>query len=137
MLFEHHRDLFYSVVYHNADGAKRGLDGPGLAKMPDGALVAVVPAKLQEGWHCQVVQSTDRGHSWQPVGKLPYHSAVPWEYQGVLYLFTHPLGTRFRNDDLLLLRSDDAGKTWSELVTLFEGHFWNCQTGMVIHDNRL
>jgi len=89
------------------------------------------------GWHCQVVQSTDRGHSWQPVSKLPYHSAVPWEYQGVLYLFTHPLGTRFRNDDLLLLRSDDAGKTWSELVTLFEGHFWNCQTGMVIHDNRL
>jgi hypothetical protein len=37
----------------------------------------------------------------------------------------------------MLLRSDDAGRTWSDPVTLFEGHFWNVQTGMAIHAGRL
>src|SRR5690606_38551574 len=40
-------------------------------------------------------------------------------------------------DDLLLLRSDDGGATWSAPVTLFRGHFWNCHTSMVIRDRKL
>jgi hypothetical protein len=38
---------------------------------------------------------------------------------------------------MLLLKSTDAGQTWSKPVTLFTGHFWNCQTGMVVRDGRL
>jgi hypothetical protein len=52
-------------------------------------------------------------------------------------LFVNKGGTKVRNDDLLLLKSTDGGKTWSEPVTLFTGHFWNCHTGMVQRDNKL
>jgi hypothetical protein len=62
---------------------------------------------------------------------------VPWVHQGALYLFANKGGTKVRNDDLLLLRSTDGGRTWSEPVTLFEGHFWNCHTGMVLRKDRL
>ena len=45
----------------------------------------------------------------------------------------------FRDDILSswICRSSDGGKTWSEAVTLFEGHFWNCHTGMVQKADRL
>jgi hypothetical protein len=58
-------------------------------------------------------------------------------YRGKLYLFANKGGTTFRNDDLLLLSSSDGGKNWSDAVTLFQGHFWNCHTGMVVRENRL
>jgi len=32
----------------------------------------------------------------------------------------------------VLHRSEDGGRTWSNPVTLFEGHFWNCPTGIVL-----
>ena len=32
---------------------------------------------------------------------------------------------------MLLLKSNDGGKSWSDAVTLFKGHYWNCHTGMV------
>ena len=89
MLFEHHRDLFYSVVYHNADGAKRGLDGPGLAKMPDGALVAVVPAKLQD----RVALSSRPEHGPRP--QLATRQQIALSLRGAMgisrrALFVHP-----------------------------------------------
>ena len=134
----------YTVVFHNPD-RELYVEGCGLAKLPDGALVAVVPVVPRSatgGWQARpstthIVRSTDGGESWQPSAQLPFYSAVPWLHQGSLYLFAIKAGTRYRNDDLLLLRSGDGGKTWSDPVTLFEGHFWNCHTGMVRRDNRL
>jgi hypothetical protein len=68
---------------------------------------------------------------------LPYYSAVPWTHRGTLYLFANKPGAKSRNDDLLLLKSDDGGKSWSAPVTLFKGHYWNCHTGIVLKNDRL
>ncbi|MBM3859821.1 MAG: exo-alpha-sialidase [Verrucomicrobia bacterium] len=124
----------YTVVFHNADGG-RGLDGPGLVRLADGKLMAAVPVNPGgKGWICHIVQSNDGGGSWgQPVAQLPYCSAVPWEHAGRLYLFAFPRW----GGDMLLLHSGDGGRTWSKPVTLFEGRFWNCQTGTAIRDNWL
>ncbi len=54
-----------------------------------------------------------------------------------MYLFLFTQGANFRNDDLLLVRSTDRVRTWSDPVTLFKGHFWNCHTGMILHEGRL
>jgi hypothetical protein len=135
----------YTVVFHNLD-REFYVEGCGLVRFDDGCLVAVVPVVPRAPWSRQrraassrthIIRSGDGGKTRQPVARLPYYSAVPWLHRGVLYLFANKGGSQYRNDDLLLLKSGDGGRTWSDAVTLFQGHFWNCHTGMVVRDNRL
>lgn len=135
----------YSAIWHNPD-PERYVEGCGLIKLPDGTFVAVVPVVPRLKWseerratqsRVHLVRSTDQGRTWQPASELPYYSAIPFLHEGKLYLFANLGGTLYRNNDLLLLRSDDGGRTWSEPVTLFTGHFWNCHTGIVVKDHTL
>ena len=132
-------------VFHNAD-VESYVEGPGLVRMDDGALVAVIPIVPREEWSKErrversvvhVLRSLDGGRTWQELTTLPYYSAAPWVDHGTLYLFANKAGTKSRNDDLLLLKSNDGGTTWSAPVTLFTGHYWNCHTGMVQRDNMI
>lgn len=135
----------YTVVFHNPN-PEFYVEGPGLTKLDDGTLLAVVPVVPRQEWSedrratqsvTHILRSGDGGQSWKEASTLPYYSAAPWVHEGVLYLFVNKGGTKSRNDDLLLLRSRDGGVSWSEPVTLFKGHFWNCHTGMVQHKDRL
>jgi hypothetical protein len=135
----------YTVVFHNPD-RERYVEGPGLVRMTDATLIAVVPIVPRGEWSAErratqsrthILRSGDGGKTWQQISELPYYSAVPWLHKDALFLFANKGGTKSRNDDLLLLKSTDGGKSWSEPVTLFRGHFWNCHTGMVQRDNRL
>jgi hypothetical protein len=135
----------YTVVWHKPD-RERYVEGCGLVRFDKDDIVAVVPVVPRSQWSAErratqsrthIVRSVDGGKTWKPTSELPYYSAVPWVHQGRLYLFAMKGGTKFRNDDLLLLRSDDRGKTWSAPLTLAEGHFWNCHTGMVVQGKRL
>jgi hypothetical protein len=135
----------YTEVFHVTD-SEFYVEGCGLERLENGALLAVVPVVPRAQWskerragqsRTHIVRSDDGGKTWQPVTELPYYSAAPFVYRGTLYLFANKGGIQYRNDDLLLLRSRDGGKTWSDPVTLFKGHFWNCHTGMVIRDARL
>lgn len=135
----------YRIVFHNPD-RERYVEGPGLVRMNDGSLIAVVPVVPRNEWSAErratqsrthILRSSDGGQNWAQVSELPCYSAAPWIHKGELFLFANKGGTKVRNDDLLLLKSTDAGKTWSEAVTLFEGHFWNCHTGMVQKADRL
>lgn len=139
----------HTTVYHNPDSAFY-VEGCGLLRLDNGTLLAVVPVvprPKDKNWteqrrvdHCRVhiLLSDDKGQTWKELARLPrLYSAVPWSHENVLYLFANKGGLEFRNDDLLLLKSEDGGRTWSEPVTLFKGHFWNCDTGMVIRNNRL
>ena len=135
----------YRVVFHNPN-PEFYVEGPGLVRLDDGTLVAVVPVVPREEWSKErratqsvthILRSSDGGQTWLKASDLPYYSAAPWPHGGALYLFVNKGGTKVRNDDLLLLKSTDGGQTWSEPVTLFTGHFWNCHTGMVQRDNKL
>ncbi|MCD6049119.1 MAG: glycosyl hydrolase [Verrucomicrobia bacterium] len=103
----------YTEVFHNPD-PEYYVEGPGLVRLADGTLVAVVPIVPRNEW-----------------------SAERRATRSVTHILHSKGGTKVRNDDLLLLRSKDGGKTWSEPVTLFKGHFWNCHTGMAVRDNHL
>lgn len=135
----------FTIVHHNPD-SERYVEGPGLVRLEDGTLLAVVPVVPREEHSVErratqsrthLLRSTDGGKTWKQSSELPYYSAAPWLHKGALYLFVNKGGTKSRNDDLLLLKSADGGTTWSEPVTLFQGHFWNCHTGMVQHPDRL
>jgi hypothetical protein len=135
----------YTVVFHNLD-PEYYVEGPGLVRLDDGALVAAVPVVPREKWSKErrvdhsvthILSSHDGGKTWQALADLPFYSAAPWVDRGTLYLFANKPGGNSRNDDLLLLRSGDGGKTWSDPVTLFKGHFWNCHTGMAVRENHL
>ena len=136
----------YTVVFHNLD-PEYYVEGSGLVRLDDGALIAVVPVVPREQWSQErraehsvthILRSGDGGKTWQPLSDLPYYSAVPWNDRGTLYLFANKAGVgKARNADLLLLRSGDGGKTWSEPVTLFKGYYWNCHTAMVQRDRHI
>ena len=134
----------YSVILHNND-RKVYVEGSGLAKLPGGRIVAVVPvvpSSTKGGWTAgpsttHIMASDDDGRTWSRLTQLPYATAIPWVHRGDLYLFACKAGTTYRNDDLLLLRSSDKGATWTPPSTLFKGHFWNCHCGMVQREDRI
>jgi hypothetical protein len=135
----------YTVIFRNPD-PEYYVEGPGLAKLDDGSLLAVVPVVPRAKWSeerrasksvTHLLRSADGGKTWTELSSLPYYSAAPFLHKGTLYLFANKGGTKSRNDDLLLLRSTDGGQTWSEPTTLFKGHFWNCHTGMVQRDDNI
>ena len=136
----------YTVVFRNPD-LEYYVEGPGLVRFDDGSLLAVVPVVPREQWSeerrlahsvVHLLRSSDHGATWQPLADLPYYSAAPWRDGETLYLFANKPGVgKKRNADLLLLRSDDRGRTWSAPVTLFTGNYWNCHTAMVQRDRRI
>jgi hypothetical protein len=136
----------YTVVYHNSD-PEYCVEGPGLVQLYDGGLLALVPVIPREQWSeerraahgvVHLLHSGDGGKSWQARGDLPYYSAAPWLDRGALYVFAiEPLAVRRSRAELVLLRSEDEGRTWSPPVTLGVGNFWISQTAMVVRDRRL
>lgn len=130
------------VVLTTTDDRNVCTCGPGIAHAPDGSLLATVPYWWRGGPKrpgvVHVLRSSDGGETWERLPSLEYFTAMPWTHDGALYLFAHRDGQGgYRNDDLVLHRSEDGGRTWSEPVTLFEGHFWNCPTGIVTHDGHV
>lgn len=135
----------FTVVFHNPD-PEYYVEGPGLVRSDDGTLIAIVPVVPREEWSVErraehsithILRSQDGGKTWQETSSLPYYSAAPFIHRGTLYLLVNKGGTKSRNDDVLILSSRDGGTQWSEPVTLFRGHYWNCHTAMVQTDDKL
>src|SRR5438128_882552 len=99
----------YTVVFHNPD-PEQYVEGPGLVRLDDGTLLAVVPVVPREQFSVErrmtrstihLLRSADAGKTWQPLSDLPYYSAAPWTDRGTLYLFANKPGEgKHRNADL-------------------------------------
>lgn len=127
----------YREVYHVPD-KNSFIHDPGMIKMPDGKLLVFSPCWKKSGedtYDCtvKVSQSSDGGINWNVIATLPYCEATPFLYDGVLYLYTE-----FRqHDGVYVTCSHDGGYTWEKEVQVSEKGYWNCQTSMVIGDDKL
>ncbi len=114
---------------------------PGIVRLPSGGLLVAAPCleRATDDWHgvrswqTFLSRSLDGGKTWTPLPTLPYSDATPFVHEGVTYMFVQPA----KWENVSLVKSLDEGETWSQPVLLFQGSYWNCHTGMVIHQNRL
>lgn len=129
------------------DGGHLIIDDVALTRTPDGNLLATYTfnrdsagghprrwGELTEQWRrpyqFQVSRSTDGGRTWHKLPPLNINMGQPFVHDGVLYLIGNKLGRK----DIIVMRSDDNGASWSDPVTLFEGNYWNTPAGMAVRD---
>ena len=87
--------------------------GPGVAEMPNHACFSNGRPLIGK-----VFVSDDNGEHWQFRRDFNFIFARPFEANGVLYL----LG---QNGDLMIMKSEDEGDTWSDPVPLTRGEQWH------------
>ncbi|MBN1579736.1 MAG: exo-alpha-sialidase [Anaerolineae bacterium] len=131
----------FVTVYESPDPTCIYAYTPGLARLPNGRLVATMdqggpgvidlpgPKGLRgEGvhaWQGLIFTSDDHGVHWTRRGAFPFMHARPFVAGNALYVFGHA-------GDLTIIRSDDGGETWSEPATLTQGEQWH-QSACNVH----
>ena len=131
----------YTVVYKSPNPSRLFCYTPGLAVCPNGRLVATLdlggaevpnlpgpkfirtPSTAQ--WQGKVFTSDDGGKTWTHRKDFPALHSRPFVAGKSLYV----LG---QAHDLVVMRSDDWGETWTPLFKLTEGQRWH-QSACNVH----
>lgn len=132
------------VVYASPDPARIYTYTPGLARLRSGRLVATLDlggpgvaglpgprATRGEGPHCwqgKLFTSDDGGQTWTHRTDFPFFHARPFVAGDALYVLGHA-------GDLMIMRSEDGGVTWSEPVSLTRGQWWHQSACNVLYAN--
>lgn len=133
----------HTVVARVPDSGLQATD-PALIRLPSGRLLASWAFRDQggpgdPGWdaepasRCRLALSADDGRTWEPLPALNVNTGRPFVHQGRLYLLADGHGRR----NLLIMRSDDEGATWTAPVRLFTGSFWNAPAATAVRNGRL
>jgi hypothetical protein len=91
------------------------LGGPGLKEWPG---VKWARPGRGDDWQGRVYTSDDGGRSWTHRADFPFMHARPFVAGDALYVLGHAA-------DLVIIRSDDGGLTWTAPARLTEGQFWH------------
>lgn len=141
---EPHLDAVPGAVLHHSPASSRLYVGsPSLAILDDGSYVASCdefgPGGRGRPSTTYVYRSSDRGRSWERVSKVqPAGVGTLFVHAGSLYL----MGTLGGIRPLVIRRSDDGGRTWTEPTDgrsglLREGRYSTAPVPVLEHDGRL
>ena len=124
----------FVTVHESPDPRRAYCYSPGLARLPTGRLVAtmdlggpgvadlpgVKATRPGDGgcWQGKVFTSDDRGRTWTHRADFPFLHARPFAAGDSLYVLGHA-------GDLTIMRSDDAGESWSAPAALTDGQLWH------------
>jgi hypothetical protein len=124
----------YVTVYESPDPQRIFAYSPGIVRLDSGRLVATIDiggpgvkdwpgvtwARPERGdyWQGRVYTSDDRGKTWTQRVVFPFMHARPFTAGNSLYV----LG---QAGDLMVIRSNDGGETWSTPAKLTDGQFWH------------
>lgn len=121
------------VLIESPDPQRIYTCSPGIVRLANGRLVVTDGLRGMDGddvpdpkycprpgqfWQGVVLTSDDRGRSWTRRGSFPIMHARPFVAGDALYVIGHA-------GDLMIMRSDDDGDTWSDPVALTQGQFWH------------
>ena len=132
------------VIDHSPASSGRCIGSPSIAILPNGDYVASHDFFGPEAGHTTrassvVFLSTDRGRTWRKIADIaPLFWGKLFVHRDALYI----LGTRHEYGDVLIRRSGDGGRTWTEPIGSTTGvlrrgpyHCAPCQT--LLHDGRI
>ncbi len=122
----------YVIVYRSPAPQNVYCYSPGIARCPNGRLIATMDlggpgvSKLPgvKGWmgksavQGKIFTSDDRGKTWAHRFDFPFMHARPFIAGRSVYVLGHC-------GDLMIIRSDDWGETWSSPVSLTRGEHWH------------
>ncbi len=122
------------TVFESPDPQRVFAYSPGLARLSGGRLVATLDLggegvadlsgrrfrhpRTGAAWQGRVYTSDDGGQSWSFRRDFPFMHARPFAAGDALYVLGHA-------GDLMIMRSDDSGATWSEPARLTEAQSWH------------
>lgn len=122
----------YVTVYESPDPMSVYCYSPAIVVLPSGRYVLTMdlggkgvsdlpgPKGSRKGYITQgkVFVSDDKGRTWEHVHDFPFMHARPFLAGGVLYIIGHCV-------NLMIIRSDDGGRTWTAPVRLTEEGDWH------------
>jgi len=124
----------YVTVYESPDPDRVYAYTPGIARLPDGRLVATMDqggpgvrdlpgvkgwrGEGRHAWQGLVFTSDDRGATWTQRAQFPFMHARPFCAGDAVYVLGH-------DGDLAIIRSGDRGETWSAPASLTQGQKWH------------
>lgn len=132
------------VIDHQPASSGQYVGSPSLAVLPDGSYVAshdIFGPKSREHERSitRVFASRDRGRSWKPL------STIRGQFWSTLFVHDEALyilGTWKHHGNLIIRRSRDGGRTWTEprdttSGLLAEGEYHTAPVPLLVHDGRL
>ena len=117
-----------SAIYCNSPGIARtptgrlvatlDLGGPGTARLPETRALAARESIAELDMLGRIYTSDDHGRTWTHRRDFPCMHARPFCAGGRVYVLAH-------RRDLMVMRSDDDGATWSAPHTLTRDEYWH------------
>jgi hypothetical protein len=127
----------YTVLAQSPYPGELFAGSPSLARLPHGRLVAShewftgkLPKKKAFD-HTEIQISDDDGATWRPTATLKVNWASIFTLEEDLYA----IGVQRVSRGICIAHSADGGETWSETVTLFEGHYHGAPTSVLVRED--
>ena len=119
----------YVTVIHSPEPKTVYCYSPGIERLASGRLVATMDlggpgvrkltgAMTASGEQGKVFTSDDHGKTWLHRADFPFYHERPFVAGRSLYILGH-------DTDLMIIRSDDGGNTWTKPATLTSGQQWH------------
>ncbi len=128
-----------TVIHHSPASSGLYIGSPSICIAPDGSYLAshdlFGPASREHGFgRGRLYRSTDRGESWRHVRDF---EGFFWTGLFVHRGAVHLMGTDKHHGRVVIRRSEDSGKSWSDPAVLLDGQWHTAPVPVVEHDGRL